>query len=73
MSLQYEYPPEYNKLGAWFLGPKAENHDVLEEQFRKIVAYFKHGRESYFPSDPVCSLVLTLSTWLTMSPLTELH
>lgn len=51
--LTYAYPPDYDKIGSWFLGPKAENHAVLEEQFRKIVAYFKHGRESYFPDDPV--------------------
>ncbi len=52
-SLEYEYPPDYNKLGAWFLGPKTENHGVLEDQFRNIVPYFKHGCETYFPSDPV--------------------
>ena len=51
--LTYAYPPDYDKIGSWFLDPKAENHAVVEEQFRKIVAYFKHGRESYFPDDPV--------------------
>ncbi|KZT07470.1 PLP-dependent transferase [Laetiporus sulphureus 93-53] len=52
-SIRYASVRDFDKtIGAWFLGPKAENHEVLEEQLRKIVRYFKHGRDSYFPKDP---------------------
>jgi len=51
-SVQYVYPPDFDKaIGAWFAGPKVENRNVLEQQLLKVVRYFKHGRDSYFPHD----------------------
>ncbi|PCH35944.1 PLP-dependent transferase [Wolfiporia cocos MD-104 SS10] len=50
--IEYARFPDFDKtIGAWFVGPKAENSDILEEQLRKIVRYFRHGRECYFPKD----------------------
>ncbi|KAK2567754.1 L-tyrosine decarboxylase [Acropora cervicornis] len=39
-------------LGAWFLGPKAENGDLFKDLLTKAVDSHIGFRQSYFPSDP---------------------
>jgi len=39
-------------LGAWFLGPKAENGDLFKDLLAKAVDSQIGFRHSYFPSDP---------------------
>lgn len=41
-----------NSLAAWFLGPKAENENVLEELVRQAVQVHSNDRRQYFPQDP---------------------
>ena len=38
-------------LPAWFLGPKAENADVLERAVVAVLRDYSHWRKNYFPSD----------------------
>jgi glutamate/tyrosine decarboxylase-like PLP-dependent enzyme len=40
-------------LSAWFLGPRAENGDILSEYLNQILSDYIHWRKNYFPSDPV--------------------
>ncbi len=42
-----EYP-----LGAWFLGPKAENAGIWTELLDHIFQDYVHWRRNYFPADP---------------------
>lgn len=42
-----------NKHLAWFLGPKAENADVMEAMLLQILRDYFHWRKNYFPSDPI--------------------
>ncbi|HYL38539.1 MAG TPA: pyridoxal-dependent decarboxylase, partial [Bryobacteraceae bacterium] len=41
------------KLGAWFLGPKAENADVEEKLISFILQDYFHWRRNYYPSDEI--------------------
>jgi glutamate/tyrosine decarboxylase-like PLP-dependent enzyme len=41
------------KLGAWFLGPKAENADLEEKMISYILQDYFHWRRNYFPSDEI--------------------
>ncbi|MGC2236782.1 MAG: pyridoxal-dependent decarboxylase [Pyrinomonadaceae bacterium] len=38
---------------AWFLGPKAENADVMETMVLQILRDYFHWRKNYFPGDPI--------------------
>lgn len=38
---------------AWFLGPKAENADLLEEHLLLILRDYIHWRRNYFPGDKI--------------------
>jgi glutamate/tyrosine decarboxylase-like PLP-dependent enzyme len=40
-------------LGAWFLGPKAENSQIEEEMILYILRDYFHWRRNYFPSDKI--------------------
>jgi tyrosine decarboxylase len=40
-------------LGAWFLGPKAENADIEEKLINFILQDYFHWRRNYYPSDEV--------------------
>jgi glutamate/tyrosine decarboxylase-like PLP-dependent enzyme len=41
------------RLGAWFLGPKAENASVEEELILHVLRDYFHWRRNYFPSDEI--------------------
>ncbi len=39
-------------LGAWFLGPKAENEDLFKELIKEAIETHAQGRRDYYPNDP---------------------
>jgi len=41
------------QLGAWFLGPKAENAALEEEMILHILRDYFHWRRNYYPSDEI--------------------
>lgn len=41
------------RLGAWFLGPKAENAETEEKLISFILQDYFHWRRNYYPSDPI--------------------
>jgi len=41
------------QLGAWFLGPKAENADLEEKLISFILQDYFHWRRNYYPSDEI--------------------
>jgi glutamate/tyrosine decarboxylase-like PLP-dependent enzyme len=41
------------QIGAWFLGPKAENASVEEEMILHILRDYFYWRRNYFPSDEI--------------------
>lgn len=41
------------QLGAWFLGPKAENAGLVEEMVLHILRDYFYWRRNYFPSDEI--------------------
>ena len=41
------------QLGAWFLGPKAENANLEEEMVLHILRDYFHWRRNYYPSDEI--------------------
>lgn len=43
---------QWAALGAWFLGPKAENGDVFRDLLTRAVDKHVGFRHNYFPSDP---------------------
>ena len=43
----------WTAVGAWFLGPKAENDDLFQKQAMKIISDQIEFRKSFFPCDPV--------------------
>lgn len=47
-------PVEKSKqIGAWFLGPEAENADFVEELFLYVLRDYFHWRRNYYPSDQI--------------------
>ena len=40
------------KVGAWFVGPKAENAKIYKEMVLKSLDTHLEFRKNYFPSDP---------------------
>ncbi|KAL5253936.1 hypothetical protein ACHWQZ_G013636 [Mnemiopsis leidyi] len=46
------YNEQWKALGAWFLGPRAENCDVFLDTFKDIFKEHVRLRNNYFPSDP---------------------
>lgn len=40
-------------IASWFLGPRAENRDILANTFDMVVGEIATGRELYYPEDPV--------------------
>ena len=53
----YSIPPEYNldnrhdAVGAWFLGPRAENFGILKEIFESTLASQNHARKTIYGND----------------------
>jgi glutamate/tyrosine decarboxylase-like PLP-dependent enzyme len=45
--------PLTKQLGAWFLGPKAENAFLEEEMILYILRDYFHWRRNYYPSDEI--------------------
>jgi len=43
---------QYRHL-AWFLGPKAENAEVMENLLIQVLRDYFHWRKNYFPGDPI--------------------
>ena len=41
------------RLGAWFLGPKAENAEIEEKLINYILQDYFHWRRNYYPSDEI--------------------
>lgn len=41
------------QIGAWFLGPKAENANLEEEMILHILRDYFHWRRNYYPSDEI--------------------
>jgi hypothetical protein len=52
----------HQAVSAWFLGPQAENADLLKELFDKVVEDHVAARTSYHPQDGV-RLLLFLSVF----------
>lgn len=48
----------HHALSAWFLGPKAENSQIMKQLLGEIVDRVARSRLEYFPEDPVCSSAL---------------
>ena len=49
-------PPDHSQpppLGAWFLGPRAENAELWRELLDRIFQDYVHWRRNYFPEDPI--------------------
>ena len=44
--------PRYAALGAWFLGPKAENATLFKELVELVLGEHFNYRHDYFPQDP---------------------
>ena len=40
------------KVGAWYVGPKAENEEIYKEMVLKAMDAHLDFRKNYFPSDP---------------------
>ena len=40
------------KVGAWYVGPKAENEEIYKEMVLEAVETHLDFRKNYFPSDP---------------------
>ena len=45
----------HEAVSAWFLGPQAENADILTGLFTQLVNLQKEARLTYYPEDGVCS------------------
>jgi hypothetical protein len=45
------YTDNHDAIGAWFLGPHAENFNVLERIFQGLLYEQAKAREAYFPND----------------------
>jgi hypothetical protein len=45
------YGNDHDAVGAWFLGPHAENFEVLERIFQGLLYEQAKAREAYFPND----------------------
>jgi hypothetical protein len=43
---------EHAKVGSWFLGPHAENFDVLSQLFNKVLDGQRKARQELYPEDP---------------------
>ncbi|XP_057310436.1 L-tyrosine decarboxylase-like [Hydractinia symbiolongicarpus] len=46
------YKKPWEALGAWFLGPRAENREVFSRLISKAIEWYADCREGYFPGDP---------------------
>ena len=50
----------HQAVSAWFLGPQAENADLLKDLFGTIVAHHVAARNAYHPEDGVRTFPLPL-------------
>ncbi|XP_057310437.1 L-tyrosine decarboxylase-like [Hydractinia symbiolongicarpus] len=46
------YKKPWEALGAWFLGPRAENREVFSRLTTQIINWYSDCREGYYPGDP---------------------
>ncbi|KAF8466153.1 pyridoxal phosphate-dependent transferase [Kalaharituber pfeilii] len=51
VSLDPEEEPTHHKVGAWFLGPRAENLDYLIERFTALQTDHARSRQKLYPND----------------------
>lgn len=47
-----DFTMPWAKVGAWFVGPKAENEEIYKEMVLEAVDAHLDYRKNYFPSDP---------------------
>lgn len=50
-SMATSYSNNHDAVGAWFLGPHAENFEVLERIFQGLLYEQAKARAAYFPND----------------------
>ena len=43
---------EHAKVGSWFLGPRAENFQILSDLFSRVLKDQQQARATIYPSDP---------------------
>ncbi|RIA97930.1 pyridoxal phosphate-dependent transferase [Glomus cerebriforme] len=43
---------ENNAIASWFLGPRAENSELVRKFYNKTINQQKEARRNYFPDDP---------------------
>lgn len=58
---------DHDAISALFLGPKAENFDLLKELFGKVLDKQKHVRENYHREDKVRGTLFVLASTLTLN------
>lgn len=46
----------HQAISAYFIGPKAENLDLFQENIKTILDELRDARLKYFPEDGVCTL-----------------
>lgn len=46
------YKAQSNALSAWFIGPRAENHQVFNELINNMITQHQRHRRKYWPTDP---------------------
>ena len=51
----------HESISAWFLGPRAENFDLLKELFAGAVDSHARVRENYYVEEGVSSFVVSLA------------
>jgi hypothetical protein len=59
----------HHRLGAWFLGPKAENAQFLKDFFQYIAEQTESARKTFQPNDPVSRSFTYLWSFLYLLPL----
>ncbi|XP_065680991.1 uncharacterized protein LOC100209120 isoform X2 [Hydra vulgaris] len=47
-----EYSDPWNAIAAWFLGPRAENRELLNRLVLSTLNFYEDCRENYHPADP---------------------
>ncbi|CAG8556794.1 1827_t:CDS:2 [Acaulospora morrowiae] len=47
----HNFNSQHNAIGAWFLGPQAENFVYLQKIFNNVAEHQMEARQKYFPDD----------------------
>jgi hypothetical protein len=53
----------HDRLGAWFLGPKAENINFLKDFLHSVADQTERARLAFQPDDPVSHVALGAVFW----------